>query len=235
MGLFFKDDDEKKEVTKKDEKKPIVNNTAKKIPLSIMSINNKNNTTDDSDFSSQFNGTSSVAGVKKQEIVEYFEKIFEENNIPGPDYFEFRKALLKMKNVAQDDATKIKTVFIGFEAMGLTPQKLIETTGVYKKLFAGKLTQFNGELENAFKEQIGKKQTQVDELSKANIKIDEEMRKLNEQKIANQKTAENLNAEIQKNTSELSTSKNDFHATYDDLIKEIDGHVDLFTKHLLNQ
>lgn len=227
MSIFFKDKD--KETTKKDEKNPAVNETTKKIPVSIKKSD---------DFSSQFNSNSStpsVAGVRKQEIVEYFEKIFEENNIPGPDYFEFRKALDKMKNIAQDEATKIKTVFIGFEAMGLTPQKLIETTGVYKKLFAGKLTQFNGELDSAFKDQVGTKQTQVDDLAKANIKIDEEMRKLNEQKLANQKTADNLNIEIQKNTSELNTTKSDWHATYDDIIKEIDGHVDLFTKHLINQ
>src|SRR5690242_16707817 len=125
MGLFFKGDDDKKEEVKKDDKKKPVVNEAKKVPSSII-----NKSSDD--FSSQFNSSTGtpVAGVRKQEIVEYFEKVFAENNIPGPDYFEFRKALDKMKNVAQDEATKIKTVFIGFEAMGLTAQKLIDTTGV---------------------------------------------------------------------------------------------------------
>lgn len=234
MGLFFKDKDEdgkENDVVKKKDDKKVEATPIKKTPSVIKST--------DSNFSDQFNTqttntTPNLSGVRKQEVADYFQKVFEENNIPGPDYLEVRKALEKMKNIPQDEATKIKTVFIGFEAMGLTPQKLIETAGVYKKLFAGKLTQFDGELQNAFDDQVGGKQKQADELLALNEKIDEEMRKLNEKKLANKAAVENLNAEIQKNTAELNTTKNDWHATYEDIVKEIDGHIDLFNKYLIN-
>jgi SMC interacting uncharacterized protein involved in chromosome segregation len=117
--------------------------------------------------------------------------------------------------------------------MGLTPQKLISTAGEYKKLFASKLKQFDGELQHAFDEQVGSKQKQVDDLALKNKQIDEDMRKLNEGKLANEKKIQQLGEEIQKNTGDLNTSKNDWHATYDDIIKEIDGHIDLIQKHLI--
>src|ERR1035437_1838833 len=73
-------------------------------------------------------------GVSQPEIVDYFNKVFVENNIPGPDYQEFKNALEKMKSQPLDEATKIKTLWISFEAWGLTPQKLIDTAGHYKTI-----------------------------------------------------------------------------------------------------
>lgn len=177
--------------------------------------------------------TTTVSGVKDEKIAAYFQKVFQENNIPGPDYQEFKMALDKMQNIAQDEATKVKTVFIGFEAMGLTAPKLIETAGVYKKLFADKLSQFDGELAEEFEKQVGDKQKQVEALNESNTKIDEQMKKLNDQKLANKQSQENLNSEIQKNTAELNKTKSDWHATYDDVIKEIDAHIALIQKHLM--
>jgi flagellar capping protein FliD len=116
----------------------------------------------------------------------------------------------------------------------MTPQKLIETAGVYKKLFASKLAQFDGELQGAFDEQVGKKQKQVEDLFAKNKQIDDDMRKLNEAKLKNEADAKLLGEEIQKNTADLTSSKTDWHSTYDDLIKEIDGHIELITKHLIN-
>lgn len=224
MGLFFKDKDkeEGKEVVK--EKKETVTTN----PSSIKSVSN--------DFSQHFNNVTPtvVSGVRKKEIDDYFKKVFEENNIPGPDYQEFKNALEEMKTTPLDEATKIKTLFLSFKAMGLTPQKLISTAGEYKKLFANKLKQFDGELAHAMHEQVGTKQTQIDNLLLKNKQIDEDMRKLNEGKLANEATIKTLGEEIQKSTGDLNTSKTDWHATYADIIKEIDAHVDLIQKHLID-
>ena len=219
MGLFWNKPEE-------EVKQPV--KATVKAPSSIKSTEFVN-----SIETSHINTT--VPGVRKQEIVDYFGKVFSDNNIPGPDYQEFSIALGKMKNVAQDEATKIKTIFIGFEAMGLTPAKLIETANVYKKLYADKLAQFDAELNAAFNSSVGTKETTVNELAEKNKKIDDDMRKLNDMKLANEQTAKALIEEIQQNTSDLNIKKNDWHATYDDVIKEIDANVELINTHLVNQ
>src|SRR3990172_1923777 len=122
----------------------------KKTPVTpVTGIKNSTPT----EFSESFNKSETpISGVRKQEIVDYFKKVFEENNIPGPDYQEFANALEEMKSKPMDEATKIKTLFLSFKAMKLTPQKLIETANQYKVLFKGKLTQFDNELTLAFQE-----------------------------------------------------------------------------------
>lgn len=217
MGLFFKD--KPKDAAKPDIKTTLLDS---KIPGSI--------------HSSEFTQTTQTdGGVSQPEIVEYFTKVFTENNIPGPDYQEFKNALEEMKSQPLDEATKIKTVWISFKAMGLTPQKLIDTAGQYKSLFATKLTQFDAELQKAVSEHVDGKQKEVESLLAKNKQIDEDMKKLNTQSLANTESVKLLNDEIQKNGSDLSTKKNNWHKVYNDFIKEIDGHVELINKYLLDK
>jgi len=220
MGLFFKD---KEDEIKVEEKK-----STSSTPSSIK-------TSETGEFQNNFSAatTTATGGVRKQEIVDYFKKVFTENNIPGPDYQEFVMALEDAKSDPMDEATKVKTIYRSFKAMKVTPAKLIETAGVYKKLFADKLASFDSAHQEAFNNQVGSKQKQVDDLAKQNKTIDEEMRKLNDKKIANEKASKTISDEIQTSTSELNTSKNDWHITYEEVIKDIDDHVALINKHLI--
>jgi translation initiation factor 2B subunit (eIF-2B alpha/beta/delta family) len=224
MGFWMKDKKDETQVVKSAPTKLKTDLLDSKFPGSIKST----------EFS-QTIGTPASDGVSQPEIVDYFKKVFTENNIPGPDYQEFKNALEEMKSQPLDEATKIKTVWISFKAMGLTPQKLIDTAGQYKTLFATKLSQFDGELQRAVNEHVDIKQKEVETLIAKNKQIDEDMKKLNAQSLANADAVKVLNDEIQKNASELSNKKNNWHKVYDDFIKEIDGHVELINKYLLEK
>ncbi len=174
-----------------------------------------------------------IAGEQKKEIIAYFKKVFEENNIPGADYQEFSVALEKMKALPMDEQTKFKTLFMSFESMGLTPEKLIETAEFYKTLFSNKLGQFDKEHEQAFNREVGLRQNQVQELTQKNTDIDVEMRKLNDQKIANEQSVKTINEAIQKSSTMLTNSKNDWHATHAEIVAVIDHNIELVKKHLI--
>jgi hypothetical protein len=211
---------------KKDETDPLPKNN-QTTPKTVGSIKTT------SDFNIPSSQITPVGGVAKKEIVEYFEKVFKENNFPGPDYQEFKNALDDMKSQPLDEATKFKTLFLSFKSMGLTPQKLIETANQYKKLFATKLAGFDTELQNERNAQVVAKQQEAETVKQLNVKIDEDMRKLNEQKIANEAKIKSLGEEVQKNTSILNEHQNDWHATYDGIIKEIDTNIELINKYLV--
>jgi hypothetical protein len=173
-----------------------------------------------------------VSGVKKQEIVDYFKKVLEDNNIAGPDYQEFAIALDEMKSQPMDEGTKVKTIFMSFKAMKVTPAKLIETANQYKTLFKQKLDAFDAELAGSFNEHVETKKAEANALITKNTEIDAQMKILNEQRLANEEKFKNLNIEAQNNAAELTTSKNDWHTTYGELVGEIDKHIDLISKHL---
>ena len=223
MGFFFKD-------KPKTEDKPVIKTDLldSKTPGSIRPNEFSNNIGIPS-------ANSMDSGVSKPEIVDYFKKVFTENNFPGPDYQEFKNALEDMKSQPLDEAAKIKTVWISFKAMGLTPQKLIDTAEQYKTIFATKLTQFDSELQRAVVEHVDNKQKDVENLIAKNKQLDDDMKKLNEQILANQDAIKSLKDEIQKNGTDLSAKKNDWHKVYQDFISEIDGHIELINKYLLEK
>ena len=221
MGFFFKDKPEA--VVEKQPIKVKTDLLDSKIPGSI------------NEFNTSITPSTPDSGISQPEIVDYFKAVFADNNIPGPDYQEFKNALEEMKSQPLDEATKVKTVWISFKAMGLTPQKLIDTATQYKSLFATKLTSFDNELQRAFNEHVDSKQKEVESLLVKNKQIDDEMKKLNAQSLANTDSIKHLNDEIQKNSTELSTKKNNWHKVYDDFIIEIDGHIELIGKYLLDK
>lgn len=221
-------------------KNPNQDNTKEKVTPSKKVVQTPS-TIKTSEFSKQSFNTSlttnnnvPVGGVKKQEILDYFQKVFSENNFPGPDYQEFVTALEKMKSQALPEDQKFKNSFMVFETMGLTANKLIETANKYKELFKGKFEGFNEHIKVIFEEKVTAKEKEVEGINTRNLQIDEQMRQLNDQKNDNLKQMSTLKTEIQTNTSDINTQRNDFAVTYNEVVSEIDSNIDKINKYLIN-
>ncbi len=179
------------------------------------------------------NTTQPPVGIRNEEIAAYFKKVMEENNFPGPDYCEFINALEGMKNLPMDEATKVKTIFLSFKTMGMTPQKLIETAEKYKALYDQKMKAFDKEVEASYNNEIVSRQKQVETLAGINVSIDAEMKKLNDQKIANDEAVKKLNDEAASMSTNIKTRHSNFKETYVSIVAEIDNNIATINKHLL--
>lgn len=75
----------------------------------------------------------STVGVTNQNDIdkfnEHFEELFQQANLPGPDYFEFSKMCQAMS--ALPDDTKFPAAFGGLSVQGLTKQSLLESAQHY--------------------------------------------------------------------------------------------------------
>jgi hypothetical protein len=84
--------------------------------------------------------------VESQEIpseyIEFFNKVFTERNIPGPDFFEFFQALSAMESLPIDESAKFNAAFATLATQGVTKEKLIETAKVYIQAAQEKTTEF---------------------------------------------------------------------------------------------
>ena len=73
----------------------------------------------------------------------------EDNNQPGFDYFEFRKAILSLNPLPMDEATKFQSTYATATTVGATLEKLLESIEFYKKVMQNEENNFT----KAIKEQ----------------------------------------------------------------------------------
>lgn len=99
---------------------------------------------------------------------EHLQKVFTDRNFPGPDYYEYVKALDKMKNLPLDDATKYATCFMSLNVAGLTKAHLLDTANKYIGIANEQKAFFEQDLANAEKGEVGTKEQSLLALTEEN-------------------------------------------------------------------
>ncbi|MEZ4920023.1 MAG: hypothetical protein R2792_13045 [Saprospiraceae bacterium] len=64
----------------------------------------------------------------------FLTQAIEKNNLPGFDYFEFKRAVSSLLQMDIDEATAYKSAFATAATMGLTKDKLLETASYYRNV-----------------------------------------------------------------------------------------------------
>lgn len=82
-------------------------------------------------------------------ILDKLLQALEDNNQPGFDYFEFRKAILSLNPLPMDEATKFQSTYATAATVGATLDKLLESIEFYKKVLQNEENNFT----KAIKEQ----------------------------------------------------------------------------------
>jgi multidrug efflux pump subunit AcrB len=212
MGLFWNNPD--KEETKKEEKKTVKTETASFLTTSTPTT-----------------ATPTTAG-KKEEFVKHFKKVMTDNNIPGPDYYEFELALQSMKSLPLDEKTKFITIFAGFQAQGVTKDKLLETANVYANAIADLKEQFEKDVQIAFDSKVKTKENEIKDIEAQNLDIDKQMIELTNKKVINQETIKAIKEEITNRTNQINGQKADFDVAYNEQYSDINKNIELIKTHL---
>jgi hypothetical protein len=82
-----------------------------------------------------------VAPMAEQRFAGYFDKLFSDANIPGPDYYEFARMIVAMQ-VIPDERARYAAAFAGLQVQGLDKEKLLSTAAEYLRVLATDADQF---------------------------------------------------------------------------------------------
>lgn len=93
--------------------------------------------------------------------LEFLSQAIENNNLPGFDYLEFKRAVFQLKGMDIDEATAYKSAFTTASTLGLTKEKLIETAGYYRDLVEKEQARFASALENQQNSKVTGKQNEA--------------------------------------------------------------------------
>jgi gas vesicle protein len=118
---------------------------------------------------------------------QYFDKIFRESNLPGPDYFEFSKMTDAMQNIP-DENVRYAAAFSGLSVQGLDKQKLLSTAEQYIKVLETDASNFLSTVDAALKEKVHQKKAEAEEKNKRIQQLTQEIQQLQEKVVALQHT-----------------------------------------------
>jgi chromosome segregation ATPase len=88
----------------------------------------------------------------------------EKNNLPGFDYFEFKRAVVTLLNMKIDESTAHKSAFATAATLGLTKEKLVETAGYYQNIILKEKEHFDAALQHQHTTKVSAREEEVKRL-----------------------------------------------------------------------
>ena len=105
---------------------------------------------------------------------QYFDKLFAEANIQGPDYFEFSKMIEAMRSIP-DEKARYAAAFAGLSVQGLDKQKLLSTAAEYVQVLDKDAANFSNTIDTALQEKVVSKQKSIEENSRRIQQLSDEI------------------------------------------------------------
>jgi len=156
----------------------------------------------------------------------------EKHNLDGFDYLEFKESLKSLEKMPMDEQTRFQSAFAMAKTMGATPQKLIDAAAHYLKVLLHEEKKFEQALDNQRKRQIGGREKQIKDLEVGIQQKAKHIKKLTQEIEQSQKQLAGIKNEISGAVSKVETTKNNFIASYQVVVSQIQSDVEKMKKYL---
>ncbi len=171
-------------------------------------------------------------GKVSAKFTEVLFKAMEANNIDGFDYLEFKHSLKSLEKMPMDEETRFKSAFAMAQTMGATPDYLVKTANHYIRILLQEDEKFGQALANQRSRQIGDKENQIKQLD--NI-IKEKLKRIDSLKVEiekHSKDMQSMKSEISSAAIKVENTKNDFQASFTNLVNQIKKDMESMKKFL---
>lgn len=106
----------------------------------------------------------SLPGINNEDLKafdQHFDQLFDQANLPGPDYYEFAKMCQAMSTLP--DNAKLPAAFSGLAVQGLTKQKLVDSAKHYIAIIDEDATKFNNAIDAKIIGEVKRKRGIIEE------------------------------------------------------------------------
>jgi peptidoglycan hydrolase CwlO-like protein len=148
--------------------------------------------------------TAPATPATEQRFAGYFDKLFSDANIPGPDYYEFARMIGAMQAIS-DERARYAAAFAGLQVQGLDKEKLLSTANEYLRVLAADGDQFQKTVDTALQEKVLQRSAAAEEKNRRIEALSQEIIQLQQQIGVLQK-------EIAEAKEKLSVSTNGYAA-----------------------
>lgn len=155
-----------------------------------------------------------VQGVADNKFIELLEKIIEQNNQPGQDYFEFKQAIENMNSLPMDEKTKFQTVYTVLSLQGCKKDTLLTSLDTYVQIIQGEKDSFDSEMKSEYDAKVKSKLLKAEESKKELDNLTKRLTELNNSILS-------LSQEAQAEEMKIRATEANFKASADVIISEM--------------
>jgi chromosome segregation ATPase len=156
----------------------------------------------------------------------------EKNNLPGFDYFEFKRAVVTLTGMQIDEGTAYKSAFATAATLGLTKDKLTETAAYYRNIISKEKEHFEAALQNQTQVRVTAKEEEIKRLRDQIERHKKDIDRLQDEigGYLNQITASETTAKSE--SEKLAKAKTDFERAHTALGLQIDRDIENIHKYI---
>lgn len=155
---------------------------------------------------------------------EYFDKLFTEANIPGPDYYEFSK-MVSVMNTIPDEKVRFQAAFAGLTLQGLNKNKLLSTAEQYLQVLNTDSANFQRTVDATLHEKVHGKKQSAEEKYKRIQQLQQEIQQL-------QNEIEVLQKEIQDNEEKIETNTGGYRVASENMKYRIEQDIEKIKQYI---
>jgi hypothetical protein len=171
-------------------------------------------------------------GIVDKKYADHFEKLLEQANQPGPDYYEFSLALKNMANLGLTEDKLYQATYATFQAMGGSTQLLLHTAQQYIQMLRDNQADFERQVQEKTDHSVGQKGQERDSLVAANQQYVQQILDLQARIEANNARVALLNEEISVDAAKIHNQQNNYQATLAQFVGRIENDMSKIKQHL---
>ena len=165
--------------------------------------------------------TSSTGNVDNDILGKLFQAL-EDNNQPGFDYMEFRKALKTLSALPMDESIKYQSTFATASTIGVTLEMLLSSIEFYKKVLINEEANFTKAIKDQTSVNISDKITQKENILKSIVAKSEQIKKLTNEIGGLQTEIEQLTLSIETAESKIKETALNFETSINVIKNQLD-------------
>ncbi len=159
--------------------------------------------------------------MEAQKFEKYFDRLFDQANFPGPDYYEFYKMMETLEAHIHDEKARLSATYASLAIQGLTKKTLIETATKYKAIIEKDKMDFDKALNDKLKSEVGERQNQLQDLEKKIAANAERIQQLTKEITEAQVQTGKLKNEVMEEENRLRQNSNGYQLASQAVINKI--------------
>jgi hypothetical protein len=164
--------------------------------------------------------------------LEFLVSAIEKNNLPGFDYYEYKRAVATLKQMNLDEATAHKSAFATAETVGLTKEKLIETAAYYRNVIVREKEHFDQALQNQNSVKVTAREQEIKRLRDQIERHKAEISRLQDEIAAYLGEAEKAETAVKQESEKLEKARSAFERTHQAVLLAFDKDIENMHKYL---